>query len=277
MTGVAATVSCTDRADVALGAARPFLGSRPVVHNLILTLLTERAANGDPGRYWIAEADGEVVGVAFHSPQTYPATITPMPDDAVEAVVAAIGAAGIALPGVNGEAAVAARFAGHWTEQRKVAAVPVGGVRIYELASLVAPAPVPGHLRRAVPADLDLVLAWLNGFDRDTGEHTSGDAAQVRRRIDAGRFWLWEVDGPASMAASTEPVAGVARIQAVYTPPELRRRGYASACVAGVSAHVARAGLRCILYADLGYPASNSVYRRIGYRAVAEGLRYRFG
>jgi hypothetical protein len=27
---------------------------------------------------------------------------------------------------------------------------------------------------------------------------------------------------------------------------------------------------------DLGNPTSNLVYRRIGYRAVSEGLRYRF-
>ena len=36
------------------------------------------------------------------------------------------------------------------------------------------------------------------------------------------------------------------------------------------------AGHRCILYTDLGNPTSNSVYRRIGYRAVAEALRFRF-
>ena len=35
-------------------------------------------------------------------------------------------------------------------------------------------------------------------------------------------------------------------------------------------------GHRCILYTDLGNPISNSVYRRIGYRAVAEGIQYRF-
>jgi predicted GNAT family acetyltransferase len=35
-------------------------------------------------------------------------------------------------------------------------------------------------------------------------------------------------------------------------------------------------GYRCILYTDLGNPISNSVYRRIGYNAVAEALRYRF-
>jgi predicted GNAT family acetyltransferase len=46
--------------------------------------------------------------------------------------------------------------------------------------------------------------------------------------------------------------------------------------VAAVSAGVLAAGRRCILYTDLGNPTSNSVYRRIGYRAVVECLRYRF-
>ena len=35
-------------------------------------------------------------------------------------------------------------------------------------------------------------------------------------------------------------------------------------------------GLRPILFTDLSNPTSNAVYRRIGYQAVAEILRYRF-
>jgi len=62
----------------------------------------------------------------------------------------------------------------------------------------------------------------------------------------------------------------------VYTPPGRRGRGYGSALVGSVSAAVRARGTRCILYADLGNPIANSVYRRLGYRAVAEGLRYRF-
>jgi predicted GNAT family acetyltransferase len=31
-----------------------------------------------------------------------------------------------------------------------------------------------------------------------------------------------------------------------------------------------------MLYTDLANPTSNSIYRRIGYRAVAEVLRYGF-
>jgi uncharacterized protein len=78
------------------------------------------------------------------------------------------------------------------------------------------------------------------------------------------------------MAANSEPVEGVVRVQGVYTPPERRNRGYAGACVASLSRRMQEAGHRCILYTALGNPTSNSVYRRIGYRAVAEGLRYRF-
>jgi predicted GNAT family acetyltransferase len=72
-------------------------------------------------------------------------------------------------------------------------------------------------------------------------------------------------------------VAAVVRVQAVYTPPEARRRGYAAALVAGVSQAVLADGHAPALYTDLGNPVSNSVYRRIGYDSVAEVVRYRFG
>ena len=78
------------------------------------------------------------------------------------------------------------------------------------------------------------------------------------------------------MAAHTRTLAGAVRIQAVYTPPAYRRRGYASADEGGISGHLVRMGNRVLLFTDLGNPTSNSVYRRIGFRAVAENLRYRF-
>jgi predicted GNAT family acetyltransferase len=49
-----------------------------------------------------------------------------------------------------------------------------------------------------------------------------------------------------------------------------------SSCLAAVSEHVLSQKLRCILYTDLGNPTSNSIYRSVGYRSVAEALLYRF-
>lgn len=79
------------------------------------------------------------------------------------------------------------------------------------------------------------------------------------------------------MAARTEPVAGVSRIQAVNTPPELRGRGYASACVAALSASVLAQGLRCVLNASVTNVVASSVYQRLGYQAVSDLRRYQLG
>jgi predicted GNAT family acetyltransferase len=261
----------------ALHEAGEFLASEPVPHNLILTLLNARVAYPEPGRYWVVRESDAVVGVAFQSPLDFFASLTPMDPEPVAALVEAIDDAGVDLPGVNGEAATAARFAGQWTERRGSAAFPVEGQRIYELRKAPQRTPADGHLRRACLDDLDLVIPWMRDFFVDIGEDARGLAPMVERRLEAGQFWVWEDDGPVSMAANSEPVEGVIRVQAVYTPPGRRNRGYAGACVAGLSGRMQEAGHRCILYTALGNPTSNSVYRRIGYRAVAEGLRYRFG
>ena len=55
-----------------------------------------------------------------------------------------------------------------------------------------------------------------------------------------------------------------------------RGRATPPALVAAVSDAVRTRGERCILYTDLQNPTSNSIYRSIGYRAVAEVLHYRF-
>ncbi len=274
--GMAIEVVFNEDPERSLAEATVFLASDPVLHNLILTLLRERLAYPEPGRYWLAKEGDTVVGVAFQSPLNFAATITPMRPEVVAAVVDAIVEAGVALPGVIGEAATAARFAGQWTERQGSAAFPIEGQRIYEFAKLPEREVISGRLRKASPNDRDLVVAWMRGFYADVGQVVTDHEPVVERRLAAGLFWLWEDGEPVSMAANSEPVEGVLRVQAVYTPPDRRNRGYAGACVGDLSRRMRNEGYGCILYTDLGNPTSNSVYRRIGYNAVAEALRYRF-
>jgi hypothetical protein len=57
----------------------------------------------------------------------------------------------------------------------------------------------------------------------------------------------------------------------VYTPPELRRRGYASHCVAELSRALLAEGYDfCALFTDLANPTSNHIYQEIGYRPVCD-------
>jgi len=273
---MATTVRGTGEPRQVLDEAGAFLGRDPVRHNVILTLLHARLVHPEPGRYWTVEVDRHVVGVVLRSPLHFIATITPMPAEAVVAAVEAIADEAIVLPGVSGEASTTARFAGHWSERTKCGATPTQGQRIYAVDAVIAPRPAPGKLRAATVDDLDLVVAWMHAFQRDIGELPSDATDVVRRRIAAGHLWIWDDGEPVAMAGVFDAVEGVARIGPVYTPPDRRGRGYASGLVAEISDTVLTRGQRCILYTDLENPTSNSIYRAIGYRAVAEALKYRF-
>jgi hypothetical protein len=79
------------------------------------------------------------------------------------------------------------------------------------------------------------------------------------------------------MAGLARPTRRTTSINAVYTPPEERRNGYATALVAAVSAEGLRRGKSsCVLYTDLANPVSNSIYPKIGYRPVCDSSQYRF-
>lgn len=259
-----------------LDLAKDFLLAEPVFHNLILTLLETRVKYPEPGRYWVAMQSNRVAGVVFQSPLHFFASLSRMEKKTIAALVAAIRGDGVMLPGVNGEAVTAASFAGHWAEQTKSAATPQQGIRLYKLTELREIPRADGYLRAAALADRDLLVAWQHGFSAEAeGEVAPDVALHVDKRLAAGQLWIWEADGPASMAASVGPAGGVFRIAAVYTPPEKRRKGYAAACVHELSRSLVEKGYGCLLYTDLGNPTSNGIYQRIGYEAVAEILRYR--
>ena len=257
-------------------AAGEFLRSRPVLHNLILTIVDRRLTESEQGHYWVASRGAEVVGVALQSPLTYPATVVPMEAEVAAAMVDAIVERGSSLPGVNGDVATAASFAGRWTERRRSAAVPTQGQRLYELKQLNGIGPVDGRLRKADARDRSLAVKWLQAFDTEAHVQPRDVESFIESALLSSRVWLWEAGGAVSMAVGSKAIEGVVRISGVYTPKEERGCGYAQACVHGLTSLLTDAGYRCILYTDLGNPTSNSIYRRIGYEAVSEGICYRF-
>ena len=260
-----------------LSRAGVFLSSQPVLHNLILSILHARVAHGEPGRYWMAIQRDDIVGVVIQSPLTFPATLTPMERPVSIAMADAIAEANFALPGVSGEAATAATFAGQWSERTKSAATPFQGNRLYELLEVADIPNVEGKLRQAGPQDRSLMILWSRAFQNEIGEPADDIELRVERGLAAGHLWVWDRREEAvSMVVGREPVEGVIRLSGVYTPDEKRKHGYAAACVRALSKKLGDAGHRCILYTDLANPTSNSIYRRIGYRALADALRYRF-
>jgi hypothetical protein len=270
------SVNLYEEAAAFSAAAGEFLRSRPVHHNLILTLLDGRVTRPEPGRYWVAKRDGQVAGVVFQSPLTHSALVVPMETEVLTALVDALAESGAVLPGVSGDVATAASFAGQWTERRKAAASPFQGQRIYELAELNEISSAEGHLRKADESDRKLVEIWTHEYQIETEMRPSDCALQVDRWLAAKQLWLWQNEKAVSMAVAQTPIENVARLSTVYTPPEKRKCGYAASCIHALSKLLTKSGLQCMLYTNLANPISNSIYRQIGYRAVSEGIHYHF-
>jgi predicted GNAT family acetyltransferase len=269
----------SEDASEALAVCGPYLISRPVEHNVVLTVLRRRIAEPTVGRYWWLLDDGTVVGFAMQSPVSFHGAVTPMTSSATQTLVNVVSEEAPDLPGVAGDASTAASFAGAWAERLRIPVTPVEGQRLYRLIALRPPDGVRGRLRRAADLDRDTLVAHRLRFHAETGEPGDLDpAAAVDGYLRAGRCFVWDDGGVVSSAIATTPEAGVVRIGVVYTPAENRRRGYASACVAAISAWAReRDRADCILYTQLANPTSNAIYRAIGYEPACEVLRYRFG
>jgi predicted GNAT family acetyltransferase len=269
-------VSATDDAARFLREAGPLLVADPVRNNVILTLLQIRLAYPEPGRYWTVDAEGVVAGAIFQSPSTYPALLSPMRPAVVSLAVDELAADGVTLPGITADAATAARFAGEWTERTRAGATPSLGQRLYEIKRVVPPNAPSGHVRAATATDRELLVEWFRAFVAEIGDPPVDPGPVVDWRVAKGQVWIWDDGRPVAFAATTDPVEGVVRIGPVYTGPDDRGRGYASALVGELSCRVLERDLRCILYTDLNNPTSNAIYRALGYEAVEEILRYKF-
>ena len=76
-----------------------------------------------------------------------------------------------------------------------------------------------------------------------------------------------------SFAGAVASSPGITRVGPVYTPPEHRRRGYATALVAAWTSELLRRGARrCMLFTDHANPTSNSIYQAVGYRPAGDSL-----
>ena len=79
------------------------------------------------------------------------------------------------------------------------------------------------------------------------------------------------------MAAKTRPTRNGGSVSLVCTPPDLRGRGYATACVGELSRLLLESGWRyCALFADLANVAANRVYQRVGYEPSCDYDEYVF-
>jgi predicted GNAT family acetyltransferase len=183
------------------------------------------------------------------------------------------------IPGVTGDPPLAQAFAAAWARLKGTAYQVKMRNRLYELKRVNPIPPTPGRLRLATASDLDLITEWAFAFQNEALHR--GDLAESREvaryRINEQDLYLWEDGQPVSMAAQTRSTRRGICLGFVYTPPKLRGRGYATACVARLSQLFLDSGRKfCVLFTDLANPTSNSIYQKIGYTPVCDFTEYIF-
>ena len=146
-----------------------------------------------------------------------------------------------------------------------------------ELAALVVPEALrQGEVvgRRATSRDADALAAWRVAFEVEALRVEPAAKALldartgVGRQIDDGSLWVLEHGGrPVAMTAFNARTAEAVQVGGVYTPPELRGRGYARCAVAAslLAARDEGATLGVLFTAEDNAVAQRA-YRALGFR-----------
>lgn len=276
-----------DEAEAFRDVATPYLVRDEARHNLVLGISSTLVQK--PDLYpvfdlWVVAKGDQVGAVALRTPPLNLVLARPSTDAALQALVDRLRSEGQELPGVVAAIPELDAFVGAWTAEHDVDAAIVFRHGIYELREVMPVPSAGGRARPVTPEDRERVIAWALAFadevlpeEWDRERHVRMVEARLAASEDSG-LWLWEdADGPVSLSGYGGSTPHGIRIGPVYTPPEHRGRGYATSLVAEQSRWLLGTGRSlCFLYTDLDNPTSNALYRRIGYRMIAEAKEVRF-
>ena len=155
------------------------------------------------------------------------------------------------------------------------------GMDVMVLEVLIEPPRAPGHVRKAVPAELGMLTEWGLAFQREA-VHESPSEKEIQEKfsqyVEKETVYLFEQpDGTAvSLAASNRALPHGAGISWVYTPPEHRGHGYAQCTVAEICREKLAEGKKyCTLFVDKANPISNKIYQKIGFQILEDCFDYK--
>jgi uncharacterized protein len=258
-----------------------FLLQHEAEHNLLLaiqqTLVQQPSEERPPYLGW-CEVNGAVQGVAVHQPRRN-VVLSQMSAGAARLFAKDIVKAECHPPGVAGLTTEVAAFVDVWQSLTQQPISLAMEMYIHQLMQVQPVSRARGQLRVARGCDRALVLDWSRAFDCEAfGQVQPWTEEVIDRQIQKSNIYLWQAHQPVSMAIGRGSTPGGGRIGPVYTPPEFRCQGYATACVAALSQRLLNQGYRsCFLFTDKTNPTSNHIYQTIGYRQQCNWVDYRFG
>jgi len=269
-----------ETAEAFLQVAQPLLMTAEAENNLMLGvaqgIARNPAAAANPYLATVGNETG-VLACAVHI-APFKLVITRASREPIAALARDVFEAMPQLDGVTGPSRSADDFSLAWSKLSGVEPVLAMRLRIHETRKVVdsdLPS-APGHFRPAAPEDLNLLAKWTEVFVSEARITEPVNASRVvEDSIRRGRLHVWENAGPVSMAAWTGKTPSGVRINFVYTPRELRGKGYGTACVKALTKQQLEQGNAfCWLYTDTSSTAPPKIFKRIGYWPVSDVSEY---
>jgi len=273
-------------ADEFLATTRASLEVNETANNLILGIANQ--LKEDPTRYlgapFLAAVLDEQTNPILYSLMTppYPLIIATTGDsrDAIDLLQTYIVENGIQLTGVNGRDDASDLFAERWGTLTGQKVKLDMSLRAYELRQVIPPRIPEGTFRHASKDESEVIISHFKAMHDEIMGDTEPmpNTTSILKVIDQGRVCIWEREGKlVTMAIKGRATSHGMTVSGVYTPPEERKKGYASACVALLSQEILDEGCEFVnLFTDLANPTSNAIYQAIGYRPLCDFHKYSF-
>ncbi len=238
--------------------------------------------HGQPfqGTYAVHRVNGAITAVAAHA---WNGTIMLQGDVGLEQAAAhAAATSGRPVGGLIGPLSLVARVKNSLgLLDREVAH---GGDEILfalDLERIRVPEPLRTgavECRHPHDSELELAVAWRVGYCLEMLGSMPGAELeqQCRRQIEtlfrSRECWVLVRDGqPCAFTAFNAVTRGVVQVGGVYTPPELRSRGYARAAVAGSLLEArANGATRSVLFTGEENHGARRAYTSLGYEAIGD-------
>ncbi|MFX0022108.1 MAG: GNAT family N-acetyltransferase [Candidatus Hermodarchaeota archaeon] len=189
------------------------------------------------------------------------------------------------LPGILSFNEAADKFKEMWCQKTSLKPQLLRKERIYSLNAVSEDTLGKNRFCVATKQYEKIVLKWtremlkeaLKEITEKELERTINNFKIEFENNNSQMYLLFDNGNPVSMARKAGKTPNGNAINMVYTPPSLRRKGYATECVAKLSKLLLEEGNKyCFLFTDLSNPTSNSIYQKIGYRPIIDENHYKF-
>lgn len=258
-------------------ACRDWLSNREDYYNGILSLADLISAGSQvfPPPYWFGKVmrGGATAGCAIYA-EPDGLLLSQIPSSAIVRLVEDLNGRIKDLRRVIGHPKTTRQFAEEWARKSGSVTKLEQKWNIYRVDSTTQNRqPIAGTLRLCCEADRQMIERLAIDYGAETPAPVDVREFMLRK-LDDKMLFAWddhEIRSIATISARTEH--GI-KISSLYTPPQYRHLGYASAIITALSNHLLSNGIDFVTLSAVDGHRAESIYKRLGYYLIGSRTSY---